>query len=100
MGPAMDNNRGGDADLHSMTAQGRNTELCYVLPCGVSGTVTRFKIGPSNLVERHERDKNDGKHRKNKDNSEDCEETTSWAIVPSPSRRKEWIDFAGSKDTR
>lgn len=93
----MDNYWGSHADLHPMTVRRGNAELCHVLPRCVSGAGMRFKIGPSNLIERHKRDKNEGKHPENEDNSEGCEEAASWATVPSPYGRKERIDFIGPK---
>jgi len=97
MRPAMDNYRGSQADLHPMTVKMGNVELCHVLPRCVSGAGMRFKIGPSNLIERHKRDKNEGKHPEHEESSEGCEEAASWAIVPSSSGRKEWIDLIGPK---
>jgi len=91
----MDNDRSSHADLHPTTFPRRNVELCYILPRGVSGAGMRFKVGPSNLIKRHKRDENDGKDGENEDGSEGCEEATSRAIVPSPSGRKQWLDFIG-----
>lgn len=96
----MDDHRGSSADLHSITAKRKNTELCDVLLCCVSGAGLRFKIGPSSLIERHKRDKTDGKHRKNEDSSKGCEEATPSVIGPSTSRREQWNDFIRPKDQK
>jgi hypothetical protein len=74
----------------------RRVELCHILLCCISGAGMRFDIGPSNLIEGHKREENDGKHSQNEYGSEKYKEAISWAaiaIVPSSSCWKERVKF-------